>query len=203
MKEIQVTEKNEIKGGDKLKIIMNKKLLKNNKGFSLVELLIVIAIMGVLAVLAFNVFGGVLSNSKKKADDQQAQNIAKAVLTYCIDSGDWELAKAKDSAGAELNLKDKTGTVLVQLLTDEVVVDGVAYGPYVALKDAAEDATDEPNKSALAPQWNAANGGTNFGWAIVVDKSSQNVTCKPGKAEVAAHDAVLAVAATDDVIVQP
>ena len=56
------------------------KRLSNNKGFSLIELLIVIAIMGVLAVIAFNMFGGVLVNSKKRADDQQARNLEKAII---------------------------------------------------------------------------------------------------------------------------
>ncbi|NLI57975.1 MAG: prepilin-type N-terminal cleavage/methylation domain-containing protein, partial [Clostridium sp.] len=37
-----------------------KKMLRNQKGFSLVELLIVIAIMGVLAALAFSMFAGIL-----------------------------------------------------------------------------------------------------------------------------------------------
>jgi len=54
-----------------------EKMLKNQKGFSLVELLIVIAIMGVLAAVAFSMFAGVLGNSKRRADERTADQIAK------------------------------------------------------------------------------------------------------------------------------
>ena len=65
-----------------------KKMLKNKKGFSLIELLIVIAIMGVLAVIAFSMFSGVVSNSRKKADRTQGGNIQKALVAYIVDTGD-------------------------------------------------------------------------------------------------------------------
>jgi len=61
-----------------------KKMLKNQKGFSLVELLIVIAIMGVLAAVAFSMFAGVLGNSKRRADERTADQIAKAISAYMV-----------------------------------------------------------------------------------------------------------------------
>lgn len=65
---------------------------RNPRGFSLVELLIVIAIMGVLAVVAFNAFNAVLVNSKKRADEQQAIIIAKAIRLLMTDTGKFALA---------------------------------------------------------------------------------------------------------------
>jgi type IV pilus assembly protein PilA len=68
-----------------------KKMLKNQKGFSLVELLIVIAIMGVLAALAFSMFAGILGNSRRRADERTADQIAKALTSYIVESGDAKL----------------------------------------------------------------------------------------------------------------
>ena len=68
-----------------------KKMLKNQKGFSLVELLIVIAIMGVLAALAFSMFAGILGNSRRRADERTADQIAKALTSYIVESGDTDL----------------------------------------------------------------------------------------------------------------
>ena len=69
-----------------------KKMLRNQKGFSLVELLIVIAIMGVLAALAFSMFAGILGNSRRRADERTADQIAKVLTSYILESGDADLA---------------------------------------------------------------------------------------------------------------
>lgn len=169
MNSVVLSTSQEIKGGEKLK------KLKNNKGFSLVELLIVIAIMGVLAVIAFNMFGGVLTSSKKKADDQMAQNIAKGILTYCIDSNDWKLT-ATDGAST-------SGVETVLKLTQKVEFNSKEYGPYFTLKDPDAGVDDAGNKAALSPQWNTTAGGDYSGWLIKVYPKSQNVTCVPATGE--------------------
>lgn len=172
MNSVVLSTSQEIKGGEKLK------KLKNNKGFSLVELLIVIAIMGVLAVIAFNMFGGVLTSSKKKADDQMAQNIAKGILTYCIDSNDWTLENVDGDGANAVDLVVKLG----EKVTSE---DGKEYGPYFTLKypEAADDTETAANKAALSPQWNTKAGGDYTGWEIKVYPKLQNVTCVPTEAD--------------------
>lgn len=162
---------------EKKEVERTLRLKNNNKGFSLVELLIVIAIMGVLAVLAFNMFGGVLSNSKKRADDQMAKNIGRALLTYCIDSGDWDLAAPKDSAA------DITDMELVGKLMDIITYNDTEYGPMLSRKDPDKDPTDDVNLNAYKPQWNTSSGGSYEGWTIAVHKTSQTVTAKPRKAD--------------------
>jgi len=72
----------------------------------LVELLIVIAIMGVLAAVAFSMFAGVLGNSKRRADERTADQIAKAISAYMVDTGDTELTVLKDGAEGEAGVEN-------------------------------------------------------------------------------------------------
>lgn len=58
---------------------MSRKAKMNNKGFSLVELIIVVAIMAILAGVMIPQFVKYLNNSKKSADLSQAEQIANAV----------------------------------------------------------------------------------------------------------------------------
>ncbi len=168
-----LTVKNEqqIKGGVKMK------KLKNEKGFSLVELLIVIAIMGVLAVIAFNMFGGVLQGSKKSADAQQGKQIEKALLTYCIESSDWDLNGT--TSGGAATLKSVNTDQLIIALTSGISYSSIGYGPYISLKDPAKLITDDINKSIYTPQWNTSNGGLYLGYQIDVWPQKQTVVVVP------------------------
>ncbi|NLY18536.1 MAG: prepilin-type N-terminal cleavage/methylation domain-containing protein [Clostridiaceae bacterium] len=69
-----------------------KKILKGNKGFSLVELLIALLIMAVIAGTAITLFGGVLESSKVRADNETAESIKRAILTYINVSNDIDLS---------------------------------------------------------------------------------------------------------------
>lgn len=154
-----------------------KKLSNNNKGFSLIELLIVIAIMGVLAAIAFNMFGGVLVNSKKRADDQQARNLEKAILTYCVDSGDWKLADGLIGAD-HIDLTDDNE--LIKALLQEIKIDPNTYGPILSPKYPEDTSTiSDRNVNAYMPQWNILNGGKYEGWKIDIYPDKQSVTVKP------------------------
>jgi type IV pilus assembly protein PilA len=68
-----------------------KKMLKQNKGFSLVELLVAILIMAVIAGTAITLFGGVLGSSRENADKETAENIKRAILTYMNMTNDTNL----------------------------------------------------------------------------------------------------------------
>ncbi|WP_136479631.1 type II secretion system protein [Acetivibrio thermocellus] len=140
-----------------------KKMLKNQKGFSLVELLIVIAIMGVLAAVAFSMFAGVLGNSKRRADERTADQIAKAISAYMVDTGDTELTVLKSAGGGS----DAVENVIVNLQKELWIwkdtsgnfqwseegesssnPDAKKYGPYLTPKDGKE-----ANYESYAPQW--------------------------------------------------
>ncbi|UPW84310.1 prepilin-type N-terminal cleavage/methylation domain-containing protein [Lysinibacillus sp. Ag94] len=49
------------------KKLLNKKLLKNQKGLTLIELLAVIVILAIIAAIAIPAIGNIISNSKDKA----------------------------------------------------------------------------------------------------------------------------------------
>ena len=64
--------------------LLNKKQ-KNNGGFSLVELIVVIAIMVVLVAVLAPVFTKYIENSRRSTDVQNANAIAEAVLADVAD----------------------------------------------------------------------------------------------------------------------
>ncbi len=56
-----------------------QKQLKNKKGFTLVELVVVIAILGILAAIAVPRFTNVAADAQSKADEASARTILSAI----------------------------------------------------------------------------------------------------------------------------
>lgn len=151
---------NYVKGDLKMK----RSLFRNNKGFSLIELLIVLAILAVIAAISVAAFGGVLGNSKEKADLSQANNIKKAVASYLAETDDVDLTAMGVTT---------VDALLVKLQQKFTITDSagntVNCGPYLESRHAgSEVATD------YAPQ---ASG--NLGWTIAIHQTSRNVDVTP------------------------
>lgn len=66
-----------------------KNLKNNNKGFSLVELIVVIAIMVVLAVALAPVFTKFVEQSRAATDVSNANALAEAILVEVADNSPW------------------------------------------------------------------------------------------------------------------
>jgi prepilin-type N-terminal cleavage/methylation domain-containing protein len=107
-----------------------KKFVKSSGGFSLIELLIVLAILAVIAALSITMFGGIVSNSKTKADTQQAENLKRAIQTYIAESNDENLSA----------LTTTTAQTMITSLQAQTTIDGTnadqndtygTYGPYL------------------------------------------------------------------------
>ncbi len=98
--------------------------LKNNRGFTLVELMAVLAILAVIAVIAVPRFAETIQTAKEKADRASAQIIARAAEQMYIDiNGD----------GQELF----SGTLLRDegYLREQPVPQASEYGEFIAIVD--------------------------------------------------------------------
>ncbi|WP_010251322.1 type II secretion system protein [Acetivibrio cellulolyticus] len=156
-----------------------KKIIKRNSGFSLIELLIVIAIIGVLSVLAFSMFTGVLHNSRKKADEHQALVIQKAVISYMLQSQDFKLQNLLyDGYTLPQSMDGKLSSELVYALQSTITctIDGknLEIYPILSPKSGAS-----PSTTCYAPFWSTSNGGQYKGYKIEVLSNEVNCHVTP------------------------
>lgn len=83
-----------------------KGLLKNSKGFTLVELLAVIVILGIIAGIAVPSIGNIIDNSKKDAHIANAKQMVEASRLMVANEG-----ITIDTTGVTVYALDKAGTV--------------------------------------------------------------------------------------------
>jgi type IV pilus assembly protein PilA len=151
-----------------------KKMMKNNKGFTLIELVIVIAILGVLAAVAITMFPKLADSSRGGADVTRATQIKSAISTYIAESGDKDgdgLGLPVNAAGGPSTASDAEALAALTSLQTGVTVGTVDYGPYLENIDADKDGTPDDDPDNYAPQ---QDGMTK--WEIIIDATTGNVT---------------------------
>lgn len=87
-----------------------KKTLQNKKGFTLTELIVVIAIIGILAAVLIPSLTGYIEKSKKSAAEQEAQTFVTAYNSWLIEK-DIEKEKYGEAVKYTYNNVDKVITV--------------------------------------------------------------------------------------------
>lgn len=78
-------------------------LRRDRRGFTLIELVVVITILGVLVAIAVPMVGGYVDNAKKKAAKTDAKNIQTAMVLFASKQGDYPAESAIQSYA---NLRD-------------------------------------------------------------------------------------------------
>ena len=119
-----------------LKLLNKKK--NDNKGFSLVELIIVVAIMAILVGLLAPQYIKYVEKSRKSADASNLSEMVNAVQIYAAD------AEVSLQAGDYTITMNQTGTIIAG--PDNKVADAVA-----------ETAPDYKNTKLKSTKWGADN----------------------------------------------
>lgn len=78
-----------------IKRIMNKKLLKNQKGLTLIEVLAVVVILAIVAIIAIPAIGNIIDNSRIKSAKADAVNLINAAHLYYTDGGEGKFDDSK------------------------------------------------------------------------------------------------------------
>lgn len=101
---------------------MMKKM--NKKGFTLMEMLIVVAIIAILIAIAIPTFSGALDKSKRSADEANIRAAyAEAMVEYMSEGeGEATTAVLQSSSGKEITVKTTDGTKTMASQGKEVTV---------------------------------------------------------------------------------
>jgi type IV pilus assembly protein PilA len=77
--------------------LVNKRL-RNRKGFTLIELVVVIAILGILAAIAIPRLGGFTDSAKVRAAETNHKLVVNAINVYFADNNAWPTTEAQIEA---------------------------------------------------------------------------------------------------------
>ena len=131
-----------------------KKLTKNNKGFSLVELIVVIAIMAVLVGVLAPQLIKYVEKSREATDIQNCDSIATALKSYYSDKegNTGKLEVTVTSSG--LDATSKTNQALVDAGLQDIKLKGTGWGS-TGIKISYDYATGKISYQASSDNYNA------------------------------------------------
>jgi prepilin-type N-terminal cleavage/methylation domain-containing protein len=100
----------------------NIKKMKDEKGFTIVELLIVIVIIAILAAIVIVAYTGIQQRARDSSRQSDVTNIAKAITAYTTEGNAWPVT----SAAAKTALVGYTTANLGTGITDKIGSDPTA-----------------------------------------------------------------------------
>lgn len=118
-----------------------KKITKNNKGFSLIELIIVIAIMAVLVAIIAPNLTKYLGSSKKQTDKKNLDEVKQQVVNAISDASANEITVP----AATITVSDSSGSISVS------GGDGGSFDAILTtvLKGATTKSKEDPSKTSI------------------------------------------------------
>lgn len=192
-----------------------KKLMKNKKGFTIVELVIVIAVIGILAGVLIPTFGGIINRANESSAVQLARTSLTNVLSGNVQNGTLNSAEfvinngsktyqfsyangkldTEDSADGSVKAgEDNLGTNLALNSDGNAVVGGYSM---IIIRGATEsDSTvfTDKEKAAVIAAFTAANktGDTEVAVTAALSNDSKKITVTIGSGN-SAKNVVFAV----------
>ena len=134
---------------------MNKK--NNRKGFTIVELVIVIAVIAILATVLVPTFGNVIDNAKQTTIKQEAKNLYTEYVSNSTDGNfernivveiDGVFYAVKEGVCVDADKDDKADSFDTAADAAETGL-GITDGKYIVVKDTDKSATSYP--TTIAP----------------------------------------------------
>lgn len=100
-------------------------MIRNQKGFTLIELMVVVLIIGILVAIAIPVFGSAANNAKDKSCIANIRTIAGAVAQYNAENNSWapDVATLVSSGFLKAEPSDPHGAFTYAITTGTVSVD--------------------------------------------------------------------------------
>lgn len=90
------------------------KHIKNNKGFTLIEILVAMSIISIITFTFFTIMNSSIKQNSKNEKDIKALNIAQSEIE--------NLRKEIKSSATEINIYDKEGNILIEIPDDDEIV---------------------------------------------------------------------------------